>query len=358
MTALMQFENSGHKPKFNWKKPEGIFGWGLIGVIASFVGYGLFKIIPPLFAFLLQSFQQGIAILILGTVFFFLLAVVTNKHFVLAMRTLVETTARRFSRAVIRSNPIAVANNFVAKTAEKLTEIDEGIQKLYGFIRRGKDKLAKAQEEFNANMQKARTAKEGGKKADMLLAVRAAGRRENRSVSLKDQIERLERLLQIFTKYREALQLLHDDTKDEAQSVAEQWQEMNEANSLMRSLRSLINPDSDERQMFLDAMQFMMDDRSEKLGEIEGFFEMTKSVISSMDLDQLVIEKHGLEQLDAWEKKMDSLLTPGDQKLLSGSAPTFSDVLLKDSKGIPTPAELREVAPSKGDFSDLFRPSK
>ena len=352
MNDLSQFANSGQKPKFNWKKPEGIFGWGLVALGVSVVGYGLFLIIPPLFAFLLTSFQQGIAIILFGAIFLFLLAIVTNKQFILAMRTLVETIARRVSRAVIRSNPIGVANNFIAKTAEKLTEIDQGIQRLFGFIRKGKDKLAKAQGEFNENLTKARTARDVGKKSDMLLAVRRAGRREKRSVSLNEQIVRLERLLEIFTKYREALQLLHDDTKDEVEQVSAEWQEMKDANTLMHSMRALLNPDSDERQMFLDAMQFMMDDRSEKLGEIEGFFEMTKSVISSMDLDNLVIEEHGLSQLDTWEKKMEGLLTPGEHKLLGATTPTFSDVLLRD-KGIPAPAELRQLTPRSG-FGDLF----
>jgi len=82
-----------------------------------------------------------------------------------------------------------------------------------------------------------------------------------------------------------------------------------------------LNGDSDRKELFDQAMEFVVQDYGMKMGEINSFLEDSKPFIEGLDLQNGVYEAEALKRVQAWEERADSLLL-GDQKrkLLEESA--------------------------------------
>ena len=95
-----------------------------------------------------------------------------------------------------------------------------------------------------------------------------------------------------------------------------------------------------EREMFDMTMEKLTDDYADKMGEIETFMDMSKTVINGIDLDQGIYEEDALAQLKAWEDKGSKILNHEGTKV---------------RVEIPaTNTNLRVEEPSPENFDDLF----
>jgi hypothetical protein len=90
--------------------------------------------------------------------------------------------------------------------------------------------------------------------------------------------------------------------------------------SAMSAAKKILQGGTDEKELFDQAMEFVVNDFGMKMGEIDSFIENSKGFVEGLDMQNGVYEADALKKLQAWEQKADSiLLGSGKQQLLEQS---------------------------------------
>jgi hypothetical protein len=81
------------------------------------------------------------------------------------------------------------------------------------------------------------------------------------------------------------------------------------AYSAYRGALAILQGESEGRELYDRAMEFLNDDYARKLGEIEMFMDFSDGLIKAADLENLAYDARASERLDEWERRLsDSLL--------------------------------------------------
>jgi hypothetical protein len=104
--------------------------------------------------------------------------------------------------------------------------------------------------------------------------------------------------------------------------------------------------------MFDMANDNLAKDFGMKVGEIEEFMEMSATFLDSVDLQNGVYEEKGIQLLEEWEKKSDSLLLGNEKTILLSKAENPNEVLDLDAPA-PVPVS-NSKAPTTSKYNDLF----
>ena len=96
----------------------------------------------------------------------------------------------------------------------------------------------------------------------------------------------------------------------------------------MKHAMNIIKGDPDKKMMFDQAMDVIVDDVSNKVGEMERFMEISSTFIDSIDIQNGVYEQKGLELLEKMEKEGISFIF--DDKTKKLPKPQESTFELKD----------------------------
>ncbi len=116
--------------------------------------------------------------------------------------------------------------------------------------------------------------------------------------------------------------------------------------SAMRRAMSIIKGDPDKKQIFDMATEAIVDDVSNKIGEMERFIEISGSFIDSVDLQNGVYEQEGLALLEKMEKEGVSFLL-GDNKI-----PEFEEKKEDDEQTVEKDAFKEDT--NFSSYSSLF----
>jgi hypothetical protein len=83
---------------------------------------------------------------------------------------------------------------------------------------------------------------------------------------------------------------------------------------------------SEGRELYDRAMEFLNDDYARKLGEIEMFMDFSDGVIKAADLENLAYDARATERLDEWERRLSESLLGGGKAPVLPAAPAFPRV--------------------------------
>lgn len=146
-------------------------------------------------------------------------------------------------------------------------------------------------------------------------------------MKLEDLYRKMEVLYRVLTKMHENSAILVEDVEDQVKVKEAERKAMMAGHSAMQSAMNVIKGDKDKRAMFDAALEAVADDVSNKVGEMERFMELSENFMKSVDLQNGVFEEKGLQLLEEWERKSESLLLGEAKEELILQANNEDDVL-------------------------------
>ncbi len=329
MADMSPINTEKFKQKSFWQKPEGVTGSiFLIGLLAG-GGFLLYKALPALIALTSNILYLSGMLLVLGAIIYMVLDP--------KMRNLVgymyKSVMRSITGMFVNIDPIGILKSYVDSLQDNLRKMSTQIGAIRGQMRKLKTLMDNNEKEINNNIKLASMAKQKSNQKQMLLSTRKAARLKESNAKYDVLHKRMEVMYRILTKMYQNSEILLEDTKDQVQLKEQERKAIHASHSAMKSARSIISGDPDQRAMFDMAMESIADDVANKVGEMERFMEMSSSFMDSVDLQNGVFEEDGLKMLEKFEKESDLLLMGGmtSGETLDLNSPVAKPEIRKDN---------------------------
>jgi hypothetical protein len=286
----------------------------LLALIAGTAFYFWGLIVPFIIDVVYNTLKLGALCVALGA----LLWVVFDPR----MRTLALYGYRSLVRWITKQftdiDPIGILNTYVARLKERLEEMEKAIGSLQGQRDQLSDFIAKNESERIHSLQRAAQAKKflekGGDNADMrgqmALSGRQAGRLETSNKTLTALLTRMDNLLRALKKMRDTSSVLEQDIEAEVKVRTEEYKMITKGFGAFKHAQKMMATGGPEKELYDETLNRLADNYHEKIGQIEYFMEVSKSMINGADLDNMAYEDSALAQLEKWEKEGANLSVP------------------------------------------------
>lgn len=296
-------------PKSFWERPEGKTGLvfaagGILGFVLIMIRWG-----TALVRAAENTFILGVYIAVACGIGYVLM----DKRFRATVWYLYRGVMRFLTGLVIQLDPIGILKTYVDELKSNYEKMDKQLGLLRGSMRQLKQRIEENQSQAREAMEIATQAKKAGKKAQMMLKSRKAGRLQESTRTYEQLYNKMEMIYRVLSKMYDNCGYLIEDTEDQVTQKEIEWNTIRQANSAMKSAMSIVNGDKDKRAIFEEALEYMAVDLGNKIGEMERFMETSQNFMDGIDLENGVFEEKGLAMLEAWEQDADSWLL-GDEK--------------------------------------------
>jgi hypothetical protein len=283
-------------------------GLALSVVALSALGYGVFTLLPLLIAFVSNVLYLVVLSLALGALGYLVLDV--------RFRALLSYAYRAFWRAVvgvvIELDPIGIMKGHIAELGVKLGSMREQLAGLRGQIHHIERVIRENAAQRDGAMALARTARGQPEHAAAgRLQARHAVKLDESNDNLAAMRTQMEGLFRVLKKLYEASEMVLADMQSTVDIKTRERESMKAAYSAYRSAFAILQGESEGREIYDRALEFLNEDYARKLGEIELFMDFSDGMIKGADLQRLSYDARAAEKLEAWEQRLSSgLLAP------------------------------------------------
>lgn len=306
-----------------WSRPEGKTGMIVIALLLGAAGYLGFIFLPFIVATLLNATKAAI----LGISLFVLGFIVTDRKFQLRMKAIYQVAMKWLTGWIIELDPIAIIEGYLGTLEESLEKMSEQLNLLSGQESKLATKIKSNRSSVESSLSKASYAKDKLNSIDpqsvkYLEYKSAAVLEANNAQRLKASNEKLEEVLSKIINLRKILEKMNasakfvlQDMTNEVKLKKEEREAVLKGYSAYKSAMKVLDGDKDAKALFDEAMEFMAEDLGNKVGEIQRFMENSGSILTSMDVDNEMIEIKGLNLIDEWEKKGDQIFITSPKEI-------------------------------------------
>lgn len=332
------------KTKSFWERPEGLTGMISLGLLGLGAFFGINALLPTINSFLTGAIAAVGKTIVLGGLCAFLagtLYVAFHPKTRLLVKYAFKNTMRAITGVLVEINPIGIMKGYIETLNEKREVLLERKSQLRGQIASCKQMIDSNAYDIRNAMANLKAAQAVGKTNLIALNSREAGRLDEFNKKLEITHDRMKKFYAALEKYAEVTEIVIQDLKSEVKIREKERSMMMASYSAMKAAQSILNDGSDERELFDQAMEFVVEDYAQKLGEIEDFMDVSRAVVDGVDLQNAAWEQKAIEQLQAFEAKTDSILL-GDQKRL---------IIEHSHSGMPSAA----IAPQSADLNKFFK---
>lgn len=316
-----------NKVKSFWERPEGLTGMLAIG--AGVLGLWFTKdFFIELFGAAITMLGQAITITILGAVLFGLIMILSNPQFQTLIGYIFKSAMRKVTGIFVEIDPIGIMKSYIRDLKDKREEMGEARDKLNGQMKITQKKI----DENTKASQNAMTMAKVARDKNMQSQVTVQGRQAMRLEALNNEkliplLRQMELHKIMLDKYYEVTGTVIEDCINEVDAREQEREAILASYTAMKAAKRIINGGTDERELFDQAMEFVVNDYGMKMGEIDSFMESSRSFVDGLDLQNGVYEEEALRRLEEWDKKAESLLfTPATkQQLLEARSSTTLD---------------------------------
>jgi hypothetical protein len=303
-----------------WQRPEGKLGLVASGIVLLTFGYAMFRALPALITLAENMLQLAALCSLLALVFYFL---ADSK-----LRAFAAYLYKAFFRIVtgffIELDPIGILRQHIAELGAKLELMRTQLGNLNGQIRRVERLICENAQLRDNALSLAHTARSDLASADACrLQARHAVRLEDSNARLGAMQTQMQTLFRMLKKLGDTCELVLQDMQNTVDIKTRERSSMKAAYSAYRGALAILQGQSEGRDSYDRAMEFLNDDYARKLGEIEMFMDFSDGLIKAADLENLAYDARGTERLDEWERRLsDSLLGPSSSPLLAAATRT------------------------------------
>lgn len=300
--------NNEFKPKTFWERPEGTTGMFAIG-LGLVAAYFSIDFLIGLFNKIITLLGQGITIAVLGAILFGFIMIVTDTKFQTLIAYGFKSIMRKITGAFVEIDPIGIMKSYIDDLKSKRLVMEDSIAKLRGQVAVCKKQVESNDIEYEQQMNKFKIAHQKQMNAAATVASRQAGRLEKlNKESLRPLLLQMEVHLKALLKYHEVTGTVIDDLHNEVKAQEMQRKMILESHSAMSTAKKILMGGTDQKELFDQAMEYVVNDYGMKMGEIENFIENSKGFVEGLDLQNGVYEAEALKKLQAWEHQADSIL--------------------------------------------------
>jgi len=316
----MGMEDTSSKKTF-WQRPEGTTGMLTIAGAAV----GLYFASPALIAFadrMTNLIGSTMMMVTYGVALFILLNIVFNPRVQLLVRYGFKSAMRWITKWFVEIDPIGIMKNYIEDLNSKRATMAESRDKLKGQIRVLERQIQSNSVDYENSMAKAQVANRQGNASQFKIAANNAGRMEKlNKESLVPLLTQLQLHLRALDKYYEVTGTVIEDLRNEVKARQIERDMILASHTAMKAAKAILSGGSDAKELFDQAMEFVVEDFGMKMGEIDSFIENSKGFVEGLDMQNGVYEAEALKKLQAWEAKADSiLLGSGKAQLLENTA--------------------------------------
>lgn len=332
-----------------WKKPEGVTGFLFGAAILVGLGWLAYAFLPAITVILSNAVYAVIFFVVLAG----LLYLIFDKKFRNLIWFFYKVIMRKITSWFVRIDPIAILETYVEHLYKNLRDMDTNIGKLKGQMQKMKMVVETNEREMEQSIRLAEAAKKKGNMDVVVINTRQYGRLEDSNKRYKELLAKMEILYRILSKMHTNSEYLVKDIENEVRIRKQEREAIKAGYSAMKSAMNIIKGDPDKKQMFDQAMEAIVDDVSNKVGEMERFMEVSATFIDSIDIQNGVYEQKGLELLEKMEKEGISFLLDDNTKKLP--KPEGNDEFnLKDIKEPEKDAAGKKAGDENNNYDNLF----
>ena len=294
-----------HVAKSFLERPEGKVGVVTSAALVAAAGYGAYLALPILISFVTNVLYLGALCALLGGALYLCL----DRRF----RALLSYAYRAFwgwvVGVVIEIDPIGIMKSHIAELGHKLGSMREQLGALHGQIRHIERVMQENSAQRDDAMQLALTAKNAPEHATAgRLSARHAVKLEESNDNLGSMKAQLEALFRVLKKLYDASEMVLSDMQSTVDIKSRERESMKAAYSVYRSAFAILQGESEGREMYDRALEFLNEDYAQKLGEIEMFMDFSEGLIKGADLQRLAYDDEATRKLDAWEARLSNSL--------------------------------------------------
>lgn len=304
-----------------WEKKEGTTGM----LVLALGAVGLYFAAPTLITFanrMTELIGSVAAMTVAGVGLFILLNIVFNSKVQTLVRYGFKSVMRWLTKWFVEIDPIGIMKNYVDELVGKREVMAQSRDKLKGQITVLTRQIDSNASDYEKSMSMAAIANKQGNAGQFKVQANQAGRMEKlNKESLVPLLTQLQLHLRAIDKYYEVTGTVIDDLRNEVKAREIERKMILASHSAMKAAKAILSGGTDAKELFDQAMEFVVEDFGMKMGEIDSFIENSKGFVEGLDMQNGVYEAEALKKLQAWEAKADSiLLGNGKAQLLENSA--------------------------------------
>ena len=225
---------------------------------------------------------------------------------------------RALTGFVIEIDPIGILKNYVEDMRKNRASMDGQIGNLRGHIQNLSGIIATNEANRVKSLKMAGQAQKQGLAPAFQLNARKAGRLEQSNMTLQTLLDKMTGLDKLLNKLRDTTDIMVQDMEDEVQVKEQERKALLAGYGAFASALKVMKGDPDKRELFNQAMEYLAEDYSQKVGQIEDFMRTSQGFIQTVDLENGVFEQDALDKLD---KQLDMkaeqmLLAPIEKRAL------------------------------------------
>ena len=330
-----------------WRRPEGTTGM-IIPAVLIVVGIFFWgKIVP----FLVKAAENtlyliGLLVLIAVTV-----TILSDKKFRAMAFNVYKSLMRFITSLFVKIDPIGIMKNYVDRLRETQRKIIDNINKLRGVIKGLEQEIHENERSKEQALKESSFARKDSQVMMSALRARQAKMLSEANISLAELKIKLELLLRVLIKMKDTSEYYIEDLDFRVNLAAKQRKAIHAGHSAMKKVVKAILGD-EEKELFEMAQQEVAEDYANKIGEMEGFIDITKDLIRAVDLKKGVALEEGLQMLEEWERKNTSnILQEDEKKQIIQASKDDANILNLDDLNLSIPQKVRV---NKGDYRNLL----
>ncbi len=325
MSNLPTLGEAGNNIKSFWERKEGTTGMIVICGAAAAGLLVLNSMLPGIinfFGMAITAIGQVTTIALSALALWVASLVVFNPGFQSLVKGVFKSSMRALTGIFVEIDPIGIMRNYIDDLKKKKREMDEQKSNLNGQLKTI-DELIKSQERgAQAAMEMARSAAQHGKTTAAQVNARDAGRKKEFYGELKTMHAKISMIYTVISKYSEACDgIILDITNDVTQRELKR-KTMNAAYSAIGKAMKIMKG-GDDKELYDQATEFVLNDYGQKLGEIEDFMSSTQTIMDNIDIKNGVWEEKANLALADWEKSTSNLLGGQKQVILEQASQSF-----------------------------------
>jgi phage shock protein A len=287
-----------------WDKPEGKTGGLMLAALIGGGAYVLYQILPTLIVMAQNTLYLSGMLAAIGAILYIAMDPAARNLVWYAYKSVMRWITGIF----VKIDPISILKTYIEDLENNLRMLSKQIGALRGQMRTLKGTMEQNEAEIRKNMGLAQQAKKVEDEGNITLATRKAGRLQDANAKYDVLYKKMDIMYRILTKMYENSEFVLEDTKDQVQLKAQEYEAIKTSHSAIQSAMSVISGDPDQRALYNQALESMADEVSMKVGEMERFMDTSKNLMASIDLQNGVFEEEGMQLLEKWERESPMML--------------------------------------------------
>lgn len=301
-----------------WQKPEGKTGAVVAVGAAAGAGLLIYKALP----YIIVLLQNTIYACLLGVAAIIVTSPIWSTKVRILLGYMFRNAMRAMTGFVIEIDPIGILKNYVEDMRKSRASMDGQIGNLRGHINELSGIIAKNDTNRERSLKMAGQAQKQGMAPAFQLNSRKAGRLQQSNMTLQSLLNKMTGLDKLLNKLRDTTDIMVQDCEDEVQVKEQERKALLAGYGAFTSAMKVMKGDPDKRELFNQAMEYLAEDYSMKVGQIEDFMKTSQGFIQTVDLENGVFEQ---DALDALDKQLDQkaemmLLSPMEKRALPAAS--------------------------------------